>query len=94
MADLISILHRENTSLHLQIQSKDAEIKKLESRIDTLQYEQEQLETVKHAKWVNDTFCSNCQRFPVDVSVSISNKELTKYFSRCPHCGARMDLKE
>lgn len=47
-------------------------------------------EPVCYAVWVNDTFCSNCKRFPVDVSVSISNRELTKYFSRCPHCGARM----
>lgn len=48
-------------------------------------------EPVRHAQWINDTFCSNCKRFPVDVSVSISNQELTKYFSRCPHCGAKMD---
>ena len=48
-------------------------------------------EPVIHAQWINNTFCSNCNRFPVDVSVSISNQELTKYFSRCPHCGARMD---
>ena len=51
-------------------------------------------EPVRHAHWVNDTFCSNCKRFPVDVSVSISNQELTKYFSRCPHCGAKMDGKD
>ena len=37
MADLIELLHRENTSLHLQIRSKDDEIKKLESRINTLE---------------------------------------------------------
>lgn len=48
-------------------------------------------EPVRHGRWVNDVFCSECNRFPVDVSVSISNKELTKYFSRCPHCGAKMD---
>lgn len=48
------------------------------------------VETVKYAEWVNNTFCSNCKRFPVDVSVPISNQELTKYFSRCPHCGAHM----
>lgn len=48
-------------------------------------------EFVRHGRWINDTFCSECKRFPVDVSVSISNQELTKYFSRCPHCGARMD---
>ena len=47
-------------------------------------------EPVRYAHWVNDTYCSYCKRFPVDVSVSISNQELTKYFSRCPHCGARM----
>lgn len=47
-------------------------------------------EPVRHGRWINDTFCSECERFPVDVSVSISNRELTKYFSRCPHCGARM----
>lgn len=50
-------------------------------------------EPVQYAKWVNGTFCSNCKRFPVDISVSISNQELTKYFSRCPHCGAKMDLR-
>lgn len=48
-------------------------------------------EPVRHGRWINDTYCSECKRFPVDVSVSISNRELTKYFSRCPHCGARMD---
>lgn len=47
-------------------------------------------EPVRSGRWVNDIFCSECNRFPVDVSVSISNRELTKYFSRCPHCGARM----
>lgn len=51
-------------------------------------------EPVRYAHWVNDTFCSNCKRFPVDVSVSISNRELTKYFSRCPHCGAKMGGKK
>lgn len=51
-----------------------------------------EIEPVRHAQWINDTFCSNCKRFPVpvDVSASISNQALTKYFSRCPHCGARM----
>lgn len=48
-------------------------------------------EPVLHAKWVNDTFCSNCNRFPVYQGMPISNQELTKHFSRCPHCGARMD---
>lgn len=47
-------------------------------------------EPVCHGQWINNTFCSECKRFPVDVSVSISNQELTKYFSRCPHCGAHM----
>lgn len=48
---------------------------------------------VQHGRWINDTFCSECKRFPVPVSVSIgiSGKELTKYFSRCPHCGAKMN---
>lgn len=45
---------------------------------------------VRHGRWINDTFCSECGRFPVDVSVTISNQELTKYFSWCPHCGAYM----
>lgn len=48
-------------------------------------------EPVRHGHWINDTFCSECKRFPVDVSVPISNQQLTKYFSRCPHCGSRMD---
>lgn len=48
-------------------------------------------EPVRRGRWINDVFCSECKRFPVDVSVSISNRELTKYFSLCPHCGARMD---
>lgn len=51
-------------------------------------------EPVLHGQWINDTFCSECKRFPVDVSVSISNQELTKYFSRCPHCGAVMDAQD
>ena len=50
-------------------------------------------ELVRHGRWINDTFCSECNRFPVDVSVSISNQELTKHFSRCPHCGAKMDAE-
>lgn len=50
-----------------------------------------ELNPVRHGRWVDNTFCSECNRFPVDVSVSISNQELTKYFSRCPHCGAKMD---
>lgn len=33
-------------------------------------------------------------QLPVDVSVSISNQELTKYFSRCPFCGAKMGVKD
>lgn len=49
-----------------------------------------EVEPVRYGRWINNTFCSECKRFPVDVSVSISNQELTKYFSRCPHCGARM----
>lgn len=48
----------------------------------------------RRGRWVNNVFCSVCKRFPVDVSISISNRELTKYFSYCPHCGARMNLKE
>lgn len=53
-----------------------------------------EVERVRHARWINNTFCSDCKRFPVDVSVSISNQELTKYFSRCPHCGALMDAQD
>ena len=53
-----------------------------------------EVERVRHARWINNTFCSDCKRFPVDVSVSISNRELTKYFSRCPHCGAKMDATD
>lgn len=49
-----------------------------------------EVERVCYARWVNNTYCSNCGRFPVDVSVSISNQELTKYFGRCPHCGAHI----
>ena len=51
-------------------------------------------EPVRHGRWVNDTFCSECNRFPVPAgaSVSISDQELTRYFSRCPHCGAIMDI--
>lgn len=48
-------------------------------------------EPIQHAQWINNTYCSNCKRFPVDVSVPISNQELTKYFSRCPHCGAHIE---
>lgn len=46
---------------------------------------------VRHAYWVNRVWCSNCSRFPVDCSLPISNSELTQYFERCPHCGAKMD---
>jgi len=50
-------------------------------------------EPVRHGRWINNTFCSECKRFPVPVDVSVCNQELTKYFSRCPHCGAVMDLR-
>ena len=46
---------------------------------------------VPQAHWVNDTFCSNCNRFPVYQGMPISNQELAKYFSYCPHCGRKMD---
>lgn len=46
---------------------------------------------VQHGRWINDTFCSECKRFPVPAGVSISEQVLTKYFSWCPHCGAIMD---
>lgn len=49
------------------------------------------VELVKHGQWVNGTYCSVCSRFPVDTSESISNCRLTKFFDRCPHCGAKMD---
>lgn len=45
----------------------------------------------KHGHWVNETYCSVCGRFPVDVSESISNRRLTKFFEWCPHCGAKLD---
>lgn len=45
----------------------------------------------RHAHWVNDTWCSNCSRFPVKQGMGYDNRELTKYFERCPHCGAKMD---
>lgn len=48
-------------------------------------------DSAAHAYWVNDVWCSNCSRFPIDCSLPISNRELTKYFERCPHCGAKMD---
>lgn len=48
-------------------------------------------EPVRRGVWVADTWCSACGRFPVDVSCHISNQELTKQFSRCPHCGSKMD---
>jgi hypothetical protein len=47
-------------------------------------------EPVRYAHWVNDTFCSECNRFPVDVSFNVSNQKLAKYFSWCPHCGAKI----
>ena len=47
-------------------------------------------DSIKHAYWVADTWCSNCNRFPVDCSLPISNRELTKYFEYCPHCGAKI----
>lgn len=46
---------------------------------------------VKHAHWTNDTFCSNCSRFPIYQGAPISSQELAKYFSYCPYCGAKMD---
>lgn len=52
------------------------------------------VEPVRHGRWVNDTYCSVCSRFPVDISESISNRRLTKFFERCPHCGAKMERGE
>lgn len=64
----------------------------LSTAIDILQ-EIVYYEPVQYAEWVNDVFCSNCKRFPVDFSVPISNRDLTKYFTRCPHCGAKMNRR-
>lgn len=46
---------------------------------------------VRNGRWINDTFCSECNRFPVDVSFNISTQKLDECFSWCPYCGAKMD---
>lgn len=48
----------------------------------------------RHGHWTNGDFCSNCSRFPVDCSLPIGNRDLTKYFEYCPHCGAHMDGRD
>ncbi len=68
----------------------DLEDKYWEANRQIALYDNE-LKDVKHGRWVNDTYCSICGRFPVDVSESISNRRLTKFFECCPHCGAKMD---
>lgn len=48
---------------------------------------------MRHGRWINDTFCSECKRFPVPADVSISEQVLTKIFSWCPHCGAKLNAE-
>ena len=50
-------------------------------------------EPVRHGRWINDILCSECKKFLAPADVPINDQELTKYFSRCPHCGAKMDLR-
>lgn len=63
---------------------KDTEVKL--SKLPTIE-----AEPVRHGHWVNDTFCSECNRFPVDVSFNVNIQKLAKYFSYCPHCGVKME---
>lgn len=85
--DIVSALYRQGANKDYKCKSLREKLKEIAAEITA----ESEVEPVLHARWVNNTYCSNCNRFPVDVSVSISNQELTKYFSRCPHCGARMD---
>lgn len=47
---------------------------------------------VLHAKWVADSFCSHCDRFPTMQGTGYDDRELIKYFEYCPHCGAKMTV--
>lgn len=49
----------------------------------------------KHAYWAGnksayDVFCSHCKKRPLWDDEEYYNLAFSKY---CPHCGARMDLK-
>lgn len=92
--DVMRIINAENAVVlnNLKERSTDEVLCTIAAQINGLQTtEKSDAEPVRHGRWINDVYCSECKRFPVDVSVSISNRELTKYFSRCPHCGARMN---
>lgn len=60
---------------------------------DCKYFESDAFATIRERRghWVTDTWCSECGRFPVDCSLPISNRELTKYFEYCPHCGIKME---
>jgi hypothetical protein len=55
---------------------------------------------VKHGRWVENKYgyitCSNCNNFPLETMTgSLITMHYEPYESEyCPHCGAKMDLKE
>ena len=46
-------------------------------------------EPVKHGRWIDDTYCSNCNGFSEDSEGYI----IMSYSDYCPHCGTKMDLQ-
>ena len=48
------------------------------------------VQPVKHGKWMNDIQCSNCGWYMED-DVTIS--PMMVFFDYCPNCGAKMDCE-
>lgn len=52
---------------------------------------------VKHGKWIkphwhNSIHCMNCSICGGEAQ-HVEFRGVAKYYSRCPHCGAKMDLE-
>lgn len=45
---------------------------------------------VVHARWIDDTYCSNCSHFEEDDE----GHPVFSFSDYCPCCGAKMDGKE
>ena len=50
----------------------------------------EDVEEVRHERWIENTFCSCCGGFDEDDEGNI----IQSFHSYCPYCGARMDKED
>lgn len=47
----------------------------------------EDVEQVVHARWIESTYCSNCNGFAEDYD----DRTIMSFSDYCPYCGAKMD---